>query len=177
MIYIPIGKQWYQLHEFILSNLDSSLCMWSFVSSTLLSQQPPLSSVVKSRRLSLCLDMSLEWMSWSDANRILFAQPPDNWRRPCSREVTFHLESKCLQRPVLIWHGADRGQGGSSELTFLADVNEARHYALLVVHARIGLDTSAFSALTLLVEHQEEHMALRPVKNCMMRCWCGCLEV
>ena len=63
------------------------------------------------------------------------------------------------------------------EPTFLADVNEARHYALIVVHAHIGLDTSAFSALTLLVGHQEEHMALWPVKNCMMRCWCGCLEV
>jgi len=27
--------------------------------------------------------------------------------------------------PVLIWHGATRSQAGSSEPTFLADVNEA----------------------------------------------------
>jgi len=56
-----------------------------------------------------------------DTNRILFAQPPDNWRRP----ATLHLDSKCLQQFVLIWDGAARSQGGSSEPTFLADVNEA----------------------------------------------------
>jgi len=31
----------------------------------------------------------------------------------------------------------------------------------------------AFSASTLLVERQEEHPAC---KNCVMRCWCGCLS-
>ena len=53
-------------------------------------------------------------------------------------EVTLHLHSKCLQRPVLIWHGASRSRGGSAEPTFLADVNEAQCYTRIVVHADTG---------------------------------------
>jgi len=36
-----------------------------------------------------------------------------------------YLDLKCLQQHVLIWHGAASSQGGSSEPTFLVDVNEA----------------------------------------------------
>jgi len=42
------------------------------------------------------------------------------------------LDLKCLQRFVLIWHGAAR--------SFLADSNEAKHDAPMVVHGHIGLD-------------------------------------
>ena len=51
-----------------------------------------------------------------------------------------HLDSKCLQRPVLIWHEAVRSQGDSSEPILLADVNEASRYSPIVVQAHIGLD-------------------------------------
>jgi len=34
---------------------------------------------------------------------------------------------------------------------------------------------SAFSALTLLVGHQEEHLSAWPVENWVMRCW-RCME-
>jgi len=52
-----------------------------------------------------------------------------------------YLLSKTIypQRPVLIWHGAARSQGGSWEQIFLADVNEAYRYAATVVHTHIGL--------------------------------------
>jgi len=68
-----------------------------------MTQQSPLSSIVKSRRLSLFGHVA-RMNELTDANRILFVQPPDNWRR-APREAMFHLDSKCLQRPVLIWHG------------------------------------------------------------------------
>jgi len=44
-----------------------------------------------------------------------------------------------LQWSVLICHGAARSQEGSSEPTFVVDVNEAWCYAPIVVHAHIGL--------------------------------------
>jgi len=51
----------------------------------------------------------------------------------CNRRITgddtgghaLYLDSKRLQRPVLTWHEDARSQEGSSELTFLEDVNEA----------------------------------------------------
>jgi len=88
-----------------------------------MTQQCPLFSVVKSRRLSLFGDVT-QVTELADANRILFAQPLDNWRRPPGGHTPPGFEM-FLQQPVLIWHGAARSQGGSSELTFLADVNEA----------------------------------------------------
>jgi len=84
--------------------------------------QAPLSSFVKFRRLSLFGHVA-RMNELANAYRILFAQPPDNMKTP--RETVLHLDLKCLQRPVLIWHVAARSQGGSSEPTFLADVNEA----------------------------------------------------
>jgi len=56
------------------------------------------------------------------------------------REATLHRDSKCLQRPVLMWHRSARSQGGSSEPTFLADVNEAQRYAAVTMHADMELD-------------------------------------
>jgi len=75
----------------------------------------------------------------ADANRNLFVQLPDNWKKN-PREATHHLESKCLQRSVLIWHGAARSWGGSSEMTFQADVNKAQCYTPTVVHVHVELD-------------------------------------
>ena len=63
--------------------------------------------LLSSRADSLCLDMSLEWMSWLTPiefclrNRRITGRP---------REAMLHLDSKCLQWPVLIWHGAARSQ-------------------------------------------------------------------
>ncbi len=46
--------------------------------------QPPLSSIVKSRRLSLFGHLA-RMNEMADANRVLFEQPPENWRRPPGR--------------------------------------------------------------------------------------------
>ena len=92
-----------------------------------MTQQPPLSSVVKSHRLSLFGHVAR-------MNELADTNPED------SQEATLHLDSKCLQWPVLMWQGAARSQGGSSEPTFLADVNEAQRYATVAVHSHIELD-------------------------------------
>ena len=62
---------------------------------------PPLSSPAD----SLCLDMSLELMSWLTPIELCLHKRRITGEDP--REATLHLDSKCLQRPVLIWHGAD----------------------------------------------------------------------
>jgi len=41
------------------------------------------------------------------------------------QEATLHLDLKYLQGAAFIWHGAARNEGGSSEPTFLVDVNKA----------------------------------------------------
>jgi len=41
-----------------------------------------------------------------------------------------------------------------------------------ILHSAIVVN-NAFSALTLLVWHQEEHLAC---KNSVMKCWCACLS-
>ncbi len=46
-----------------------------------MTQQPPLSSIVKYRRLSLFGHLA-RMNEMADANRVLFEQPPENWRRP-----------------------------------------------------------------------------------------------
>ena len=57
--------------------------------------QPPLSSIVKSRRLSLSGHVTQVNES-ADASRILFAQPPDNWRRPPGRLRSTWIQNVCL---------------------------------------------------------------------------------
>jgi len=76
-------------------------------------QQHSLSSVVKSRRLCL-------------RNRQITGEDTQGGH--------LHLNLKCLQRPVLVWHGSFRSQGGNSQPTFLADVNEAWLSAPIAVH-------------------------------------------
>ena len=49
-----------------------------------MTQQPPLSSIVKYRRLSLFGHLA-RMNEMADANRVLFEQPPENWRRPPGR--------------------------------------------------------------------------------------------
>jgi len=58
-----------------------------------MTQQPPLFSTVKSRQISLFWTL-LEWML-DDANRILFAQPPDNWRGPPWRPHSTWIRNVC----------------------------------------------------------------------------------
>ena len=73
---------------------------------------------------TLCLDMLLEWMSWLTPiefclhNRQITGEDPQGGHAPPGFEM--------FAWPVLIWHGAARSQGGSSEPNFLADVNEAQ---------------------------------------------------
>ena len=58
-----------------------------------MTQQPPLFSTVKSRQISLFWTL-LEW-TLDDANWILFAQPPDNWRGPPRRPRSTWIWNVC----------------------------------------------------------------------------------
>jgi len=116
-------------------------------------------SVVKSCQLPLFGHVA--WMRWltpiefCSSNHWITGEDP--------REDTLHVDPKSLQWPVLIWHGAARSQGGSSEPTFLADVNEAQCYAPTVVHADTGLQVYSlfcfFSGVTMTIDSSEDGSA------------------
>jgi len=59
-----------------------------------MTQQPPLSSVVKSHRLSLFTHVA-PMNELANANQILFAQPPDNWRRPPWKPRSMWIRNAC----------------------------------------------------------------------------------
>ena len=96
-----------------------------------------LSSVVKSRRLSLFGHVA--WMNeLADANWILFAQPPDNWEAQGGHAPP-GFEMFAMTCPHLAWSC----QKSAQNQPFWRMLMKHYRYTPILVHAHTGLDTLA----------------------------------
>jgi len=102
------------------------------------SHQPPLSSIIKSGRLTFF--GRLGWMDENaDASQAVFKPPPENWRRPPGA-ATYNLDEEHSRWPVFAgswdtYEARDMVQNRPLETDIFAQC-----YALIVVHAAIELD-------------------------------------
>jgi len=57
-----------------------------------ITNQPPLSSIIKSRRLTICGHLA-RMDENADASQAIFEPPPENWRRPPGRPRTTWIKN------------------------------------------------------------------------------------
>ena len=94
--------------------------------------QPPLSSIVKSRRLTFFGHVA--WLDESaDASQAIFEPPPENWRWPLGQLYTAWMKNIHDDLPSLDL-GIFDARSGAKLASLETDVF-AQRYALVVVHA------------------------------------------
>ena len=103
-----------------------------------ITNQPPLSSIIKSRRLTFCGHLA-RMDENADASQAIFEPLPENWRRPPGRLCTtwmknFHDDLSSLDLQI---HEA-RDLVQNRPLCRLMSLHSAT--ALVVGHATIGLE-------------------------------------
>jgi len=115
-----------------------------------ITNQPPLSSIIKSRRLTFCGHLA-RMDENADASQAIFEPPPGNWRRPLGRLCTtwmknFHDDLSLLDLgiyEVRLEIGCKIGLSGDWCLcTVLHTRSGACYYWIGAKNRRIMLETS-----------------------------------